>query len=221
MPDVPQSLSRVVGWPGPEVDDLDAHSDRIPARQGAVSSMRPSGRRARGSVFPVRDDAPNGGPVTAWNPQVGTTEHRYDDPPVSPEVRADALTPEGQAKITEALSKPRNLSDRALELIDGDRQEVHGPPDQNLVAIGRVWSALLRLDDPIPAQTVALMMTGLKLVRATQGDGSLEHLVDACGYLELAERVRPLPMTDSGTGWFEGFVGGSDAGTQGTPGNRT
>ncbi len=196
MADVPDRFSRVADHIDPEGQEL-------------YDAM------CEGSVLPVSDRRPTLHPVSPVRPPSETRVRALSG------VRDDALTPEGQAKIVETLSR-RTLSDRALELIDGDRQEVHGPPEDNLRAIGQVWAAVLQLPEPIPPMTVALMMCGLKIVRATQGDGSLEHLCDLVGYAELADRVRPLPMTSTGTGWFDGaLVGGSHADTQETPENRS
>ena len=50
--------------------------------------------------------------------------------------------------------------------------------------LGRVWGALLDTG-PIPARTVALMMTGMKLVRGTKRT-DLDDLIDAAGYLLIA-----------------------------------
>jgi len=69
-----------------------------------------------------------------------------------------------------------------------DRQADYGDAADNLAAIGAVWAELLGMDT-IPADTVALMLAGMKLVRASvriNGD----DLVDACAYLMLADDVR-------------------------------
>jgi hypothetical protein len=51
-----------------------------------------------------------------------------------------------------------------------------------------VWGELLGTD-PVPADMVALMLAGMKLVRAT-GRINRDDLVDACAYLMLADDVR-------------------------------
>lgn len=83
----------------------------------------------------------------------------------------------------------RSLSDRALELIDGPRQEAYAPPARNMTNIGRVWSAMLDLPEPIAPEQVALMLAGMKLVRASYKPGE-DSLVDLVGYAEIAERLR-------------------------------
>jgi hypothetical protein len=69
-----------------------------------------------------------------------------------------------------------------------DRQADYGDAADNLAAIGSVWAELLGMDT-IPADTVALMLAGMKLVRAS-GRINRDDLVDACAYLMLADDVR-------------------------------
>ncbi len=69
-----------------------------------------------------------------------------------------------------------------------DRQADYGDAADNLAAIGAVWAELLGMDI-IPADTVALMLAGMKLVRAS-GRINRDDLVDACAYLMLADDVR-------------------------------
>lgn len=69
-----------------------------------------------------------------------------------------------------------------------NRQEDYGDPTPNLSSIGAVWGEVLGTD-PIPPDTVALMMVGLKLVRAA-GRMNRDDLVDAVAYLMLADDIR-------------------------------
>ncbi len=69
-----------------------------------------------------------------------------------------------------------------------DRQADYGDAADNLAAIGAVWAELLGMDT-IPADTVALMLAGMKLIRAS-GRINRDDLVDACAYLMLADDVR-------------------------------
>lgn len=68
------------------------------------------------------------------------------------------------------------------------RQADYGDAADNLASIGAVWAEVLGMD-PIPADTVALMMAGLKLVRAS-GRINRDDLVDASAYLMLADDIR-------------------------------
>ena len=84
-----------------------------------------------------------------------------------------------------------------------DRQADYGDASGNLAAIGAVWGELLGTD-PVPADMVALMLAGMKLVRAT-GRINRDDLVDACAYLMLADDVREEHNGTAGTA-------GADAG---------
>ena len=76
----------------------------------------------------------------------------------------------------------------AARLAYGDRLADYGDASGNLAAIGAMWAEVLGID-PIPADLVALMMVGLKLVRAS-GRNNRDDLVDAVAYLMLADDIR-------------------------------
>lgn len=73
-----------------------------------------------------------------------------------------------------------DFSNKAAELVNGERQSVYGSPYQNFSDIGRIWGAILNIPDIDPEQ-VALMMMGVKLARLKNkyhDDG----IVDFLGY---------------------------------------
>lgn len=84
------------------------------------------------------------------------------------------------------------LSDRALALVNGPRAEEYAPPEVNMPRIGQMWGAMLGLEKPIPGWRVALMLAGLKLIRAAHKPGE-DSLIDSVGYIEIAERLKPNP----------------------------
>ena len=73
----------------------------------------------------------------------------------------------------------------AARLVDGPRQDAYDHPLDALSEVGRVWGALLGCDD-IPAETVGLMMAGMKLVRESRHP-KRDNRVDACGYIYCAD----------------------------------
>lgn len=81
-----------------------------------------------------------------------------------------------------------NVFEEAYELVSGPRAEHYGPPVENLRRIGTVWAVLLDLPEPVPPRTVAVMMAALKLVREGGPKAKRDNLVDACGYLLIAEQ---------------------------------
>lgn len=89
---------------------------------------------------------------------------------------------------------------RALEIIDGDRNEQYGEPERNLGAIAGMWTIYLSRKGSInlDGADVAVMMSLLKAVREAgrkqigefdpEKDG--DNFTDGIGYLELAARLR-------------------------------
>ena len=85
--------------------------------------------------------------------------------------------PEKQSKRAEILTV-------ALDLIDGDRARTYGDATASFTRVGAVWGALLNRE-PFTAAEVALMMTGLKLIRAADNPKHEDSWVDAAGYIAL------------------------------------
>ena len=78
---------------------------------------------------------------------------------------------------------------RALEIIDGDRNEQYGEPERNLGAIAGMWTIYLmrKGTTTLDSHDVALMMTLLKVCREAHRHSD-DNFVDAIGYLELGAR---------------------------------
>ncbi len=83
-----------------------------------------------------------------------------------------------------------NIFDIAKKLVSNDRQKQYGPPEQHLTDVGRIWGALLQIEDISP-QKVALMMTGLKLARETFCPKK-DNRVDAIGYLYITDLLEEI-----------------------------
>lgn len=71
-----------------------------------------------------------------------------------------------------------------IDGILGERQEQYGDAEANFLAIGRIWGALLRIDD-IPPHEVGLMMDALKTVRIFQNPVHKDSYDDKEGYIRL------------------------------------
>jgi hypothetical protein len=76
----------------------------------------------------------------------------------------------------------------AEELVNGPRAEAYGDYEENLTNIADMWGALLGVT--VSARQVALCMAALKLAREGHAP-KRDNLVDACGYLRLAEKLQP------------------------------
>lgn len=89
--------------------------------------------------------------------------------------------------ISEGGYDTGTVAAEAERLVNGKRAEQYGQPPENMARIGAVWGALLGVD-AIPARTVAVMMAALKLARECGPESKRDNLVDACGYLLIAEQ---------------------------------
>ena len=75
-----------------------------------------------------------------------------------------------------------NLQNHKLERIRNIKSSEYGPFDTNMNLIGRVWSALLGLKNPIPGWLVSLMYCASKMVR-TRKKYFADNYDDAENYL--------------------------------------
>ena len=94
------------------------------------------------------------------------------------------------------MKEAADILNRAADLVGGDRASAHGEAVESLQAIGELWGHLLSLmgkplPEPLEARDVAILMAGLKIVRAYKGDESSDdNYVDMAGYAGLAGAVR-------------------------------
>ena len=84
----------------------------------------------------------------------------------------------------------KNILNEAEEIVYGDREQTYGRPDKNLNCIASMWNAYLFSTerDHITAHDVCMMMALLKIARQAHSF-KRDNLVDACGYLALADRL--------------------------------
>lgn len=75
----------------------------------------------------------------------------------------------------------------AAEEILETRQAIYGDATESHARIAEVWTGIL--NTPVNAHQVALMMVGLKLVRADISPHHADNLVDAAGYVEIARQI--------------------------------
>lgn len=70
-------------------------------------------------------------------------------------------------------------------LINGERQDHYGPPEDSFKLIGNLWTVYLEHEVVITPVDAANMMALMKIARLANGP-HLDSYVDACGYLALA-----------------------------------
>lgn len=80
----------------------------------------------------------------------------------------------------------------AHDIINGQRQQQYGNPEDSFSEIAVLWNWWLgiRLNAPLTAQDVAMMMCLMKLAREKNGAGKTDNIADACGYMGIYEDMR-------------------------------
>lgn len=77
------------------------------------------------------------------------------------------------------------ILEEADRLVNGPRQKAYGHPKEDFARTGRMWGAILGVDD-VPPEKVALCMAALKLSREVNSP-KRDNRVDACGYMMTAD----------------------------------
>ena len=72
---------------------------------------------------------------------------------------------------------------KKVDAILEERQEIHGDAITNFIAIGRMWGALLQIED-IPPHVVALMYDAGKSVRCVANPHHEDNWLDKTGYTQ-------------------------------------
>jgi hypothetical protein len=81
------------------------------------------------------------------------------------------------------------MSKKLNEILDS-RQEDYGDASDNFTAIGRMWGALLKIED-IPGWQVGLMMDAFKSVRCFANPYKDDSWDDKSGYIKHARDLVP------------------------------
>uniref|UniRef100_A0A6M3LQ83 Putative structural protein n=1 Tax=viral metagenome TaxID=1070528 RepID=A0A6M3LQ83_9ZZZZ len=88
-------------------------------------------------------------------------------------------------------TKIESIEEEARRLVNVDRQDTYGPPEENLLMIARLWTLYLasQIKSGISAKQVAEMMILLKLARNVSGLPRRDNYIDMIGYTIIAERL--------------------------------
>ena len=86
-----------------------------------------------------------------------------------------------------APSVKREILERAITLIMGDREEDYGEAHKNFSDIAALWSVVLGVD--VQPWQVAACMSQLKLARAIKTSTHADSWVDMAGYVGLAAEL--------------------------------
>lgn len=82
------------------------------------------------------------------------------------------------------MSEQSKILEEANNLIHKSRNDVYGDAFLDFSRIGKVWGALLDIED-IPAHTVGAMLAGMKLVRTQISPDHRDSWVDGAAYPAL------------------------------------
>lgn len=74
---------------------------------------------------------------------------------------------------------------KALEIVNGKRQEDYGPPEQHMKKVAKLWSAFLGFK--VSSSNVCSMMILLKLAREHHKH-NFDNILDTAGYTEIMHR---------------------------------
>jgi len=81
----------------------------------------------------------------------------------------------------------KDILEKALSLVTGDRAEQHGDYIKTHRKVAALWSAFLGVE--ISASKVPLMLALLKMARADQGKYNPDDYVDLAGYGAIAGAI--------------------------------
>lgn len=84
---------------------------------------------------------------------------------------------------------PKEIAERAAQLISGDRNRSHGNARDNFENIAAFWNVYLQKKSGgrhLTARDVGIMMALLKVARTLTGTHNVDDYLDGVGYLALA-----------------------------------
>lgn len=86
----------------------------------------------------------------------------------------------------EKKSRRGSILSEAHKIINGDRQDIYGNPEDSFQIIAELWSAILGI--AISSKDVALMMCLLKIAREIK-QGCRDNWIDLAGYAALGADI--------------------------------
>ena len=145
-----------------------------------------------GDWVKVHEDADGGQNVPPFAVRVRAVR---DNGTVSVETDADEYCDvwfEGQYDVVPSLGDPspsvkREILERAITLIMGDREDDYGEAHKNFSDIAALWSVVLGVD--VQPWQVAACMSQLKLARAIKTSTHVDSWTDMAGYVGLAAEL--------------------------------
>ena len=94
----------------------------------------------------------------------------------------------------ESYERGRSIAEEALKIINGERQDKYGDPEDNFGNVADLWSAYLRAlkpdMPPLTKDDIANMMVLFKMARIVGGMYCKDNDVDMLGYALLGADIR-------------------------------
>ena len=83
-----------------------------------------------------------------------------------------------------------DILEKAKSIINGERQDTYGSPENSFETIAKMWSAYLHID--VSAVDVANMMVLMKVARNSSGVYKDDNWIDICGYAALGGEIQGI-----------------------------
>jgi hypothetical protein len=84
--------------------------------------------------------------------------------------------------------KVSDVLEKAIAMVDGDRQEAYGSPEDSFGTISKLWTAYFEGNVYFAAYDVAMMMILLKVARDMYNPKE-DNYIDIAGYAACADRI--------------------------------
>lgn len=78
------------------------------------------------------------------------------------------------------MVKRKDILEEAQRIVDGERENQYGRPENNFSLIAKLWTSYLGV--LVSPEDVAVMMILLKSARIKSGNSKSDNWIDICGY---------------------------------------
>ena len=80
--------------------------------------------------------------------------------------------------------------EKAIEVVNGQREQDYGKPENNLGAIAELWTDIFGCT--FNSVDVCLAMIELKISRIKSGHATMDSFVDICGYAAIGAEMQSM-----------------------------
>lgn len=90
------------------------------------------------------------------------------------------------------MSSRKDILDKALHCVNGDRDQQYGSPERSFETIADLWTAYLRCE--VTPKDAAAMLALLKIARIKTGAPKEDNWIDLAGYAACGGELDALPV---------------------------